>query len=211
MEAHVFPDLSAEAAREQLEPFHDRFVTAIKEGVRKFNTIPPLLLYPLVKWKRVKANSVWAYIVEEIEATFRGVDGIRVVTRQGSVEIEIGANTVARIKKMRPDGFTSNYPTARVTAFHTADQGELFELLWAQPMKLDIGYVEDETGTRVAEVLVARRDTPSSMAWTYPMTAPAAVTSLPSEVQAPAAAEAKTEIVGRKAEAENEAQGTDDA
>ena len=209
----MFPDLSAEAAREQLGPFHKQFVAAINEGVRTFNSIPPALLYPLVKWKRVKANSVWAYIVEEIEKTFRDVPGILVVPRHGSVEIEVGTNTVARIKKMRPDGFTSNYATARVTAFHTADQGELFELLWAQPMKLDIGYVEDETGMRVAEILVARRDTPGSMAWTYPMTAPAIVTSLPFEVPAPIAAEATTKIVGRAVEAENEAQaqGTDDA
>jgi hypothetical protein len=208
----VFPDLSSSAARKQLEPFHARIVAAIHEGVRRFNSIPATLLYPMVKWKRVKANGVWAFIVEEIENTFRDVPGIKVVPRHGSVEIEIGTNTVARIKKMRPDGLTSNYQTKRVKEFHSDAQGELFEQTWAQPMKLDIGYIEDETGTRVVEVMVARRDRPNHVAWTYPMTAPAAVTSLPFEVTAPAAAiEATTEIVGRKAEGDNEAQGTDDA
>jgi hypothetical protein len=205
----VFPDLSSDAAREQLEPFHAQFIAAIQEGVRLFNTIPPTLLYRLVKWKRTKANSVWAFIVEEIENTFRDVPGIKVVPRHGSVEIEVGENMVARIKKMRVDGFTSNYPTARVSAFHTADQGELFELLWAQPMKVDIGYIEDETGTHVAEILVARRDTPSVMAWTYPMTGPGDVTSLPVTTTVPdAPAAGGTQIVAR--EGENESQGTDD-
>lgn len=204
----MFPDLSSNAAREQLEPFHDQFVVAIREGVRVFNTIEPSLLYRLFRWKRVKANAIWACIVEEIEKAFRDVPGIRVVERHGSVEIEIGTNTVARIKKMRRDGFTSNYMTARVTAFHSADQGELFEQLWAQPLKVDIGYIEDETGTQVAEILVARRDTPSRIAWTYSMTPPADVTPIPVEPAAPVTP-VETTIVAREAENES-AQGTDD-
>jgi len=205
----VFPDLSSAAAREQLEPFHDQFIVAITEGIRLFNTIPPTLLYRLVKWKRVKANAVWGFIVEEIENTFREVPGIRVRKRHGSIEIEVGENMIARVKKMRPDGFTSNFMTPRVSAFHSADQGELFERLWAQPMKVDIGYIEDETGTHVAEILVARRDTPRQVAWTYPMTSPATVTSIPVVPVAPAAAaDEETRIEAREAEDES-AQGTD--
>jgi hypothetical protein len=204
----VFPDLSSDAAREQLEPYHAQFVAAIKEGVRLFNTMPPSLLYRLVKWKRVKANSMWAFIVDEIENTFREVPGVTVKPRYGSVEIEVGKNMVARIKKMRPDGFTSNYPTARVGAFHSADQGELFAHEWAQPMKVDIGYIEDETGTHIAEILVARRNTPSSIAWTYPMTSPATITAMPVETAASAETGDTTRIVAR--EADNAAQGTDD-
>ena len=205
----MFPDLSSDAARGQLEPFHDQFIVAIKEGVRLFNTIPPTLLYRLVKWKRVKANAMWGFIVEEIENTFREVPGIRLKKRHGSIEIEVGENTIARVKKMRPDGFTSNYMTHRVSAFHSADQGELFERLWAQPMKVDIGYIEDETGTHVAEILVARRDTPRRIAWTYAITSPATVTSMPVEPVAPAAAaEEETRIEAREAENQS-TQGTD--
>lgn len=210
METDVFPDLSRDAARAELEPFHEQFIAAIKEGVRLFNTIEPSLLYRLVKWKRVKANSMWGFIAHEIEDTFRDVPGIRVVPRHGSIEIEVGENTVARIKKMRPNGFTSNYMTPRVTEFHTmADQGELFERMWARPRRVDIGYIEDETGTQVAEILVAQRDTPSRVAFTYPMTTAAAVTPMSVEPSAPAATEETTRIVPREAENES-AQGTDD-
>lgn len=208
----VFPDLSAAAARTELEPFHEKFIAAINEAVRQFNTIPPPLLYRLVKWKRVKANAMWGFIVDEVEKTFRDVPGIRVVPRHGSVEIEIGDNTIARIKKMRPNGFTANYMTPRVTQFHSADQGELFARMWAHPMRVDIGYIEDETGTQVAEIMVARRKSPSEIAWTYPMTAPAAVTPIPvtQTTEAEVAEIQKTRIVPRVDKQDSEAQGTDD-
>ena len=208
----VFPDLSRDAARAELEPHHEKFIAAIKEGVRLFNTIEPPLLYRLVKSKRVKANAMWGFITEEIENTFRDVPGIRVVPRHGSIEIEVGENMVARIKKMHPSGFTSNYMTPRVTEFHTEGQGELFESMWAQPMRVDIGYIEDATGTQVAEILVARRSSPSVIAWKYPMTEPAAVTPMPvtpTETEQPAAASTEeTRIVARE---NDQAHGTDDA
>lgn len=209
----VFPDLSSDAARAELEPFHDVFIGAIKEGVSRFNTIEPTLLYVLVRSKRVKANCVWAFIVDAIETAFRDVPEVRVVPRAGSVEIEIGTNTVARIKKMRPDGFTSNYMTARVTAFHSADQGELFEYMWAQPMRVDIGYIEDETGTQVAEIMVARRSSPAVIAWTYSMTTPPDVMPMPVSpkrpVTPPVPAE-NTRVVAREDKKHHETQGTDD-
>jgi hypothetical protein len=210
----VFPDLSRDSARAQLEPFHEKFIAAIKEAVRLFNTIDPPLLYRLVKWKRVKANAMWGFIVEEIENTFRDTAGIRVVKRQGSIEIEVGENTVARVKKMRPDGFTANYMTARVTEFHTADQGELFAEVWARPMRLDIGYIEDETGTQVAKIMVARRWNPGRIHWTYEMTPPADGDVLPFPVDAttPVAPADDSRIVARESEnaKPNTAQGTDD-
>lgn len=151
--------------------------------------------------------------MEEIEDTFREVPDVRVVHRQGSVEIEIGSNTIARIKKMRADGFTSNYLTPRAKAFHGSElQGELFSLVWAQPMRLDIGYIEDETGTHVAEVKVARRSSPSRVAWTYPMTESAEVTpmSIPETEEAASAPAEGTRVVARKGDTDAAAQGTDD-
>lgn len=204
----MFPDVSEEAARTQIEPFHDQFISAIKEAVRLFNTIEPPLLYRLVKHARVKANSLWGFIMHEIEETFRDASGIRVVPRKGSIEIEIGDNIVARIKKMKPSGFTSNYMTARVTEFHSADQGELFERMWARPLRVDIGYIEDATGTQIAEIMVARRDTPRHVDWKYPMTVAASVTTIPVATTTTETSKEATQVVGR--EVENEAQGTDD-
>jgi hypothetical protein len=210
----VFPDLSSDAARRELEPFHERFIAAIREGVRKFNTIEPSLLYPIFKRKRAKANAIWAFIQEEIEATFRDVQGLELKERYETIEVHIGTNMVARIKKMRPDGMTANYRTARVTEFHTAEQGELFAMMWAKPMRVDIGYIEDETGTQVAQIMVAHRRSPRSIHWTYPMLPPADVTPMPVEptpTHTPSTGE--TRVVGRKPEnkdKEQEARGTDD-
>lgn len=205
----MFPDLSENAARAEIDPFNEKFIAAIKEGVRKFNAIEPSLLLTLVRWKRVKANAIWSFIQVEIENVFRGVNGIRVVPRHGSIEIEIGGNTIARIKKMREDGFTSNYMTARVTEFHSAGQGELFGDMWAQPMKVDIGYIEDATGTQVAQIMVARRDRPNHVAWKYGIMAPAAVTPMPIQPAAAEEAGEQTRIVPREDDKES-AHGTDD-
>lgn len=209
--ALVFPDLSKEAARAQLQPYHDRFVAAIKEAVRKYNAIDPMVLYIFAKWTRAKYNGIWAYIMEEMEATFPETESavLRLKKNYGSLEIHVGTNMIARVKRMKPNGFTSNYPTVRVTEFHTASQGELFPRLWARPLRVDIGYVEDETGTQVAKIMVARRSSPKHIEWKYDVTAAAVVTPMPApaETEKPAAEEAH--VIGRSPEKERE--GTDDA
>jgi hypothetical protein len=209
----VFPDLSPEAARRQLEPFHDRFIAAIKEAVRKFNSIePPIVLYAIAKSKRAKANAIWALIMEEVRTTMGDVAGLEVKEVYGTIEIHVGENLVARIKKMQPDGMTANYRTARVTDFHTDDQGELFENQWAKPMRVDVGYIEDETGTQVAEIMVAHRRYPRTVHWTYSMTPPADVQPMPAAPTPIAPAGDETQVVARQSENANPdtAQGTDD-
>jgi hypothetical protein len=67
-------------------------------------------------------------------------------------------------------------------------------------MRVDVGYIEDETGTQVAQILVARRANLKNIDWTYPMIAPAAVVPMPSRQQ-PAAQQADdTRIVARESE-----------
>jgi hypothetical protein len=213
MDSDVFPEHSRDAARRQLEPFHDRFIAAIREAVRKFNAIePPTALYALSKSKRAKATAIWAFIMEEVRTTMSHEPGLRLVEQYGTIEIHVGDNMVARIKKMRPDGFTSNYMTPRVTDFHSADQGELFEHMWGKPLRVDVGYIEDETGMQVAQILVAHRRNPGSIDWTYEMTPPADVLPLPVGPMAPAPTTDPARVVARVSENANpnKAQGTDE-
>jgi len=210
----VFPDHSKAATQRAIEPFNERFIAAIKEGVRKFNLIEPSLLYPIFKRKRAKATAIWAFIMEEVETTMRDVPGLKLNEVYGTIEVLIGENILARIKKMRPDGMTANIMTARVTDFHTADQGELFGEMWARPLKVDVGYIEDETGTQVATIMVAHRRNPGRVHWTYEMTPPADVQPLPVAPSVPVAPprSGETQIVARESENANTntAQGTDD-
>lgn len=209
----MYPDLSRETARKELEPHHERFIACIREAVRKFNDIrPAATLYAIAKSKRAKANAINAIIMEEVRTEMADVPGLRVKEIHGSIEIFVGENMVVRVKKMREDGFTSNYATARVTEFHTADQGELFEICWAQPMKLDVGYIEDDLGM-LAKVMVAHRRHPRSIHWTYDMTPPADVQPMPVAPAAPVTPSAdETRVVARQPDNANTntAHGTDD-
>jgi hypothetical protein len=197
----VFPDVSSAAARAQLDPHSQHIIEAMETGVRRFFEIQPATaLYTLSKNPRVKANAIWAFITEEIETKFADVDGVKLVPRFGSLEIHVGPNMIARVKKMQPNGFTSNYSTKRVREFHSANQGELFATLWAKPMRVDIGYVENETGSGIAEIKVARRLKPRAMDWVYAMTRITKVTPIPAGAEAPATRE--SQVVGRIADSQ---------
>lgn len=219
----VFPDLSSAAARRELEQYHDRIVAVIREAVRKYNRIDPSTLFVLSRRPRSKAVGLWAFIMWEVEATLRDLPGLKLVERFDTLELHVGMNLVARIKKMKPNGFTSNYRTARVADFHTAEQGELFvasqgELFshtWAKPLCVDIGYILDETGMEVADVMVARRVTPERVHWTYSMLPPADVTPLPVAPVVPIRPRSdEARVVARNTQPSTEkeaAQGTDNA
>lgn len=168
----MFPNTSAEAVMKQLEPFHGQLREIFSKAVAKFNRIEPALLLPLMRWNRSRATCIWAYVMEELELAFPPESGVTLQTKYETIEIHFGPNLVARLKKMNPSGFTSNYPTGRIKAFHDGNQGELFVLHWAKPSRVDIGYVLNETATGVDQILVARRKSLKLLDWFYPIMAP---------------------------------------
>lgn len=180
-----FPDTSRDAAAAQLQPYHDLLRAIFRNAVATFNSIPPELLLPLMKWSRTRANCIWAYAMDELERAFPEGGAVKLEIRYGSVEIGFGPNLTARLKKMSPAGFTSNYPTKRVQAYHSDDQGELFIVSWSKPLRVDIGYVLNDTATAVDQVMVARRKAPTIMDWVYVIEEPDSTTPLPIEKRPP--------------------------
>jgi hypothetical protein len=234
----VFPELSAESCRAQLEPYKAALLDAMEAGVKRFNAIQPAeTLYILSKRRRSRRTAIWACIMHEIETTMAGMEGLRLVPKYETIELYFGENMVARIKAMNPQGFTSNYMTPRVRAFHTErrrkgrtyaspDQGELFTVLWAVPVRVDIGYVDDELQIAIAKVMVARRRTPKELAWVFELTNAPLVVPLPaptfdtaivaknpsaSDAEAPPTKSTRPRIVARQKDSnQHEAQGTDE-
>jgi hypothetical protein len=200
----LFPELSANACREQFEPYRERITAAINAGVKRFNEIQPAeTLYVLAKRKRSRRTAIWACIMYEIETTLAEVPGLKLVAKFETIELYFGENMVGRIKAMDPKGFTSNYQTPRVKAFHTErgrrgrtyaseDQGELFAVMWSAPMRIDIGYLDDELGVAVAKIMLARRRTPRIMAFVIEVTDEPLVIPIPATAapELPAASEA---------------------
>lgn len=125
-----------------------------------------------MRFPRTRANCIWAYAIQELELAFPEGGLVKLKHEHGSVTITFGPNHIRRLKKMSADGFTSNYQTRRVKAFHNAGQGEMFEFLWSKPIHVDIGYMLTETSTGVERVMVARRKAPRFMDWVYNIVAP---------------------------------------
>lgn len=204
----MFVDTSVEAAREQLEPYHDQLHQIFVNAVRTFNQIPPNLLLPLMRFQRTKANCIWAYAIQELELAFPEGSPVKLKHEHGSVTITFGPNHIGRLKKMSADGFTSNYLTHRVKAFHNASQGELFQFLWSKPIRVDIGYLMNETSTGVERVMVARRKAPRFMDWMYPIFAPNSGAPVPIAKTMPAKDDTAHVEAKRQADADV-AQGSD--
>ena len=177
----MYPDTSADAVMEQLEPFQQRLVAIFQTAVAKFNSIPPELLLPLVRWNRSRSTCIWAFAMAELEQAFAAETGVVLVVKYESIEIRFNANLIARLKKMAATGFTTNYPTGRVKDYHNENQGELFALQWAKPVRVDIGYLPNETGTAVERVMVAKRRSHRVMHWTRPIELPETGTPIPLE------------------------------
>lgn len=167
-----FPDLSENATMEQLAPYNDQLYEIFVNAVKTFNQIPPELQLPLLRWKRTHANCIWAYMMVELDKAFPPGSPVKLKEEYGSITIIFNDNLIGRLKKMSPDGFTANYQTKRVKAYHSGDQGELFRLIWSKPLRVDIGYLLNETGTGVDRVMVARRKAPKFMDWVSQIAAP---------------------------------------
>lgn len=207
----MYPDLSAEACRAELAPFRERINAAIHAGVRRFNAIQPAeTLYVLSKRRRSRRTAIWACIMHELETALADVPGLTLARKYDTLELHVGANLVGRVKAMDAKGFTSNYQTPRVKEFHTErrgrggrtyaseHQGELFTVLWAAPMRVDIGYVDDELQIGVAKIMTARRRTPKQIAWVFDMTDAPVVVPIPTTAPAAAASKDESRIVARQ-------------
>lgn len=173
----MFPDTSAAACQAALEPYHEQLKAIATKGIAKFNEMPADYRLPFMRFKKGLATGMWVFVMDELMRTYP--EGDKNCTtyphfkkRYDSIEIHFGANLVARIKKMNDAGFTSNYPTKRNNAYHTDDQAELFVVMWAAPLRVDVGYVLNEFATVAERVMVARRKTPSVIDWTYNITEP---------------------------------------
>jgi len=175
----MFPDTSSDATLKQLQPYHAQLREIFSKAVKKFNQIEPTLLLPLMRWDRSRAICIWAYAMEELSLAFPPGSEVQLIEKYGTLEVHFGPNLVARLKKMSANGFTSNYATRRIREFHSADQGELFVLNWAKPLRIDIGYRLNDTSTGVEEVMVARRKSLGIMDWFYHITTPDNATSFP--------------------------------
>jgi hypothetical protein len=197
-EPSPFPDTSADATMAQLEPFQAQIREILSTAVVTFNMIQPSLLLPLVRWNRSRATCIWAYAMEGLEQAFPQGGPVKLDVKYETITIHVGTNLVARLKKMTPAGFTSNYPTRRARQYHTADQGELFVLQWAKPLRVDIGYVLNDTGTGVEQVLVAHRKTPQIIDWVREIPAPDSGAPIPLAKQ-PVPADGSARVQARRA------------
>src|SRR5690606_27456850 len=128
----VYPDTSESACRAELERYHSQLHEIATKAVAKFNSLPDEFRLPLVQFKRSRATAIWAFAMSELMQVFSEGEenGFPYLKRRfDTLEIHFAPNLVARVKKMNEAGFTANYLTRRIKAFHCTDQTELFVLM----------------------------------------------------------------------------------
>jgi hypothetical protein len=165
-----------------LEPHHPAFWRAISNAFKRFRELPVADQAIFSANRRTKANVIWSYITYEAGLELAQSAGVILRTQFESATYEITQGQIeSRIKKVNSQGFSRNYPTRRALSFHSVGQYEIFPEMWSAPIHVDIGYVPNELGLDVDQVLVVLRQG-SEIIWSYeidPPTAAAVVLPLP--------------------------------
>jgi hypothetical protein len=185
-------DTSATACRRILEPYHPQLWEIAAGGVACFRSLPAEHQFILAASKRCHRTIVWQYMMWEAVRVLTNVVGIVPQRKFESTNYEFDGRVLVRFKKLDGSGMSSNYPTPRALSFIGDEQYELFEAIWSAPIRVDVGYVLDETGLGVAKILVSRRRG-NKVDWLYEIPMPSdGVLTLPVRPSAPVAPAAST-------------------
>jgi hypothetical protein len=151
----------------------------------------------LTKSKRATRTAVWQYMMWEAERLLSDLPGVRGARDFETMTWEVDGRVLIRFKHVSPQGLSANYPTKRARSFTNDDQCEIFEEMWSAPLRVDVGYVLDETGLDAARVLVVRRRG-ADVDWVYEVEPPATgVLVVPIEPVAPLTTRPGVRIVAR--------------
>ncbi len=168
----MLPDSSVEVCRNHLEPYHGTFWHAFERAFAQFRSLTPDHQRIFSTTKRSKTNVMWAFFMEEANKLMANDAGVVPHTIHETTTFEIKSGQIeTRLKKVTPEGISRNYPTKRARAFHTVGQFEIFSDLWSAPIRVDVGYVPDDTGLNLAQVLVVFRQG-NNVVWMYEIERP---------------------------------------
>src|SRR6266576_1923060 len=130
----MLPDTSMDACRRVLEPFHDRLFTVASNAWDRYMLIPAEARVALARWKRARANAVWAFMMDAAQVLFENDPAVRSRLAFDTLTFEFCNTVLVRFKKMDAEGLSSNYPTARAESYNNSGQFEMFAEMWSAPI-----------------------------------------------------------------------------
>ena len=158
----MFP--SETFVRSILAPHEPRIAGIYERAWAKVSAMPERASFDL---KRTVATVMHQMTMNELRAEYHGESGVHLMEGHETIRLLVGRRVAIRLKKMDERGYTRAAPTQATLAFTTPAlplpfSSEDFPDLCA----VDVGYVLNELGTRLEDILVAARDQ-DAVLWSY--------------------------------------------
>ncbi len=150
-------DSSIETVMRRIAHLLPDFDHVVRSGFSKYRTYPPEFL--IEHSKRTAANCVYDHILANALVAFDERPEIRPIEAPGGLRLWVVEEAVVfRVKKMDEDGKSRNYPTKQAMDF---DQMQPIDGVPDAPVRVNIGYLLDDTETQIRRVQVARPNGPN--------------------------------------------------
>jgi hypothetical protein len=156
---------SEEFVKSHLAPYEQKLREAVDAAWAEYLTIP---IRHKFRFARTRANIVFDLIVGHLFSKFDGDASVKIKQKDETVKLLIGP-LVVRVKKANGSGLGANIKTQAVLEF-VKQQPEIPGLL-PEIYKVEICYVEDDTGAEIKSVSVTSRDHDVKL-WSYDIDRP---------------------------------------
>ncbi len=135
-------DTNIDSVMGRLTPYLDIFDAILRHGHAAYEEYPPSVV--IDHDASTQAHCTYRHILAEAHRVFDEHESARHLEIRGqNLWMLEDVNAVIRFKKTDEDGRSSNYPTKQARDF---DRGRTLPRLPADPTRLNVGYLLDETG-----------------------------------------------------------------
>lgn len=186
----MFP--SEELVRTILAAHEPRLAGIYERAWAKVTAMPERASFDL---KRTVATVMHQMTMNELRAEYHGERGVHLMEEHETIRLLVDRRVAIRLKKMDERGYTRAAPTQATLAFTTPEkplpfsQEDLPDLC-----SVDVGYVLNELGTRLEDILVAARDR-DAVLWSYAIDRGAPATATATLIPAPLAPTSPASII----------------
>jgi hypothetical protein len=176
----MFP--SEELVRPILAAHEPRLAGIYERAWAKVTAMPERASFDL---KRTVATVMHQMTMNELRAEYHGERGVHLMEEHETI----------RLKKMDERGYTRAAPTQATLAFTTPETPLPFSQEdFPDLCSVDVGYVLNELGTRLEDILVAARDR-DAVLWSYAIDRGAPATATATLIPAPLAPTSPASII----------------
>jgi hypothetical protein len=135
-----------------LLPYHPQITRTILGAWKEHREQNPEFLLKTSAHGRTRAAIQWSLMVDHAKAQFRETP-VKVEEKGGTCNFQLGG-LLFRLKKLDRKGFSRNYATQMSLDFYAQVEIDGIPAV----LRLDIGYILNDTATAIAEIRVVRRE-----------------------------------------------------